>query len=286
MRAPHPLRFLATLAIATASCYLAFLTAWLLLLEVPDILLAVFTPVEFEGVLTGWIAPRVLLRFPSDISSTLYTLSRSGFVLAGPATLALGLYAARRSAGWLRVYLTQVLLWSSYLLALYASLFAVWTVGPFSSFVRSFWPQPGCLARASHSCWSSRGWGRCCGVPFCLSAPAGRQCRRSPRSPAGAGTLATAARCSPNIHSHTANLSLLAGILDPAWQSPAWARVFRPIEWSSRCVGAAARSCPITNRAGWRRYGAVHLCCCSRRVAKLRPACSPGPSRQLPIAPI
>ncbi len=106
MRAPHPLRFLATFAVATASCYLAFLTAWLLLLEVPDILLAVFTPVEFEGVLTGWIAPRVLLRFPSDISSTLYTLSRSGLILAGPATLALGLYAARRSAGWWRVYLT------------------------------------------------------------------------------------------------------------------------------------------------------------------------------------
>ena len=106
MRTPHPLRFLATVAVATASCYLAFLTAWLLLLEVSDILLAVFTPVEFEGVLTGWIAPRVLLRFPSDISPTLYTLSRSGLILAGPATLALGLYAARRSAGWWRVYLT------------------------------------------------------------------------------------------------------------------------------------------------------------------------------------
>jgi len=141
MRAPHPLKFLATFAVATASCYLAFLTAWLLLLEVPDILLAVFTPVEFEGVLTGWIAPRVLLRFPSDISPTFYTLSQSGLILAGPATLALGLYAARRSAGWLRVYLTQVLLWSSYLLALYASLFAVWAAGPFNSFVRSFWPS-------------------------------------------------------------------------------------------------------------------------------------------------
>ena len=149
-----------------------------------------------------------------------------------------------------------------------------------------FLAQPGCLARAAHFCWSSRGGGRCCGVPSCLSAPAGRQCRCSPRPPAGTGALAAAARHPPGIQPHGAKLSLLAGRLDPAWQPPARTGVFCSIEWSSRCVGAAARGCPVTRRAGWRRHGAVHLGCCSRRVEKLRPAYSPGPSRQLPIAPI
>ncbi|MFQ5662786.1 MAG: hypothetical protein ACE5HL_03025 [Terriglobia bacterium] len=138
------LKFLGTLGVATAGGYLAFLTAAFLVLEAPRLLLAVFTDVEFYH----WqarrafpqILPQILTRFPPDGSALLYALYRGGFLVSSAVVLTLGVVAAPRARGWLRLFSAQTVVWSAVLVVLYAGLSVVWTWGPINAALFAVWP--------------------------------------------------------------------------------------------------------------------------------------------------
>lgn len=136
MRAPRILKSIGALGVASASCYLAFLTAALLLLSAPQALLAPFTRVQVHGFQTRASIPLVLTRFPADASPVLYAFYSGGFVIVGMVGLLLMLLFLKRSAFWTRVFLSQCILWSSLGLALLTGIFVGWSSGPLNDAAR------------------------------------------------------------------------------------------------------------------------------------------------------
>lgn len=134
------LRFAGTLAVATAGFYLAYVVAWFLALESPRALLAVFAGVEWYGIRPRWAFPGLLTRFPSDGSAALYALYQGGFFLSSAVVLVVGLLALPRARGWLRLFLTQVVLWAGVLFSLYVGLFVGGIGGPLQAALRALWP--------------------------------------------------------------------------------------------------------------------------------------------------
>lgn len=136
----RPLKFVGSLAVATASFYLAYVVAWFLVLESPRALLAVFTGVEVHGLWPRWAFPALITRFPPDGSAALYVLYQGGFVLSAAAVLVPGAVAVARARGWLSVLLTQTVLWAGILFCLYIGVFVGGAGGPLEAALRVVWP--------------------------------------------------------------------------------------------------------------------------------------------------
>ncbi|MFQ5927113.1 MAG: hypothetical protein ACE5MH_06735, partial [Terriglobia bacterium] len=132
-------KFLGTLGVATASCSLAYLTARVLVLDGLRALLVIFTDADFYPFRVIWALPGVLTRYPPD-TPALYSLYHGGFLLCGTVVLLAGTLTVSRSQGWLRLFLTQVVVWSSVLLALTTGLFVIWSRGSLSALLHALWP--------------------------------------------------------------------------------------------------------------------------------------------------
>ncbi len=135
------MRLLGALGAATAGCYLAFLAALSLVLGLPDVLLIVFTRMDFTHFDARWPIPVIITRFPSDGSAFLYALHQAGFLISGAVFLCLGLVAGRRAKGWLRLWLDYIVFWSGLLLVLLTASYAIWNFGPLYAALQVLWPN-------------------------------------------------------------------------------------------------------------------------------------------------
>ncbi|MFQ5817582.1 MAG: hypothetical protein ACE5H2_06465 [Terriglobia bacterium] len=142
------LKFLGTLGVATASCYLAYQVASFVLFEWPRLVLALVTDIEFAGwdirrtfaLFPRSVWPHVVTRFPPEGSASLYALYRSGALLWGAALLGLGVVAARRARGWWRLFWVQTVFWPTVPLVLYSGIFVGWSSRSFLAALRVLWP--------------------------------------------------------------------------------------------------------------------------------------------------
>lgn len=134
------LRLLGRLAVATASCALAYWAAKFLVLESVPTLAGVFADVEIHRFRARWLLPGTITRFPPEVSAGLYAFCLGGFLLSGSTVVLLSLALLRRAQGWLRLFLTQAVLWSGLLTALYVAFYVGWTSGPLAAAMRALWP--------------------------------------------------------------------------------------------------------------------------------------------------
>jgi len=117
------------LAVSTAGCYLALVVSYLVTLGGGPALLALVSDVEVAGFRPHWALPQIRTRFPNDGSALLWAFHRSGLVAAGAVAVLLAAVAQRRWGGWLRVWFSQVILWSAAFYGLLVS--GLWgTPGP------------------------------------------------------------------------------------------------------------------------------------------------------------
>lgn len=137
---PPALRLLGRLVVATASCALAYWAAKFLVLESVPTLAGVFAEVELHRFRARWLLPGTVTRFPPDVSLALYAVCLAGFLISGAVVILLSLALRRRTQGWLRLLLTQMVLWSALLVALYTAFYAGWAEGPLAAALRALWP--------------------------------------------------------------------------------------------------------------------------------------------------
>lgn len=138
------LKLLGLLTVATASCFLAYLTAAFVVLEAPELVLATLTDVHLEGFefvrTLPLVVPRVLTRFPDNGSAALHALYQGGFLLSSALLLFLGVRAARRTHGWPRMFSVHTVFWAVVLVLLFAGLFVAWSRGPLGRLLQVLWP--------------------------------------------------------------------------------------------------------------------------------------------------
>lgn len=124
------LNFLGTTVVASAACFLAYLVAEFFVLQVPNLLLAALTDVQWEVTLLHpripHFLPQLRMQAPSDGSPLLHVLYHGGFLLSGAAVLLLGIPVMRRARGWWRLFLTQAIFWACVFIVLYSGLFVGW----------------------------------------------------------------------------------------------------------------------------------------------------------------
>ncbi|MDA2913427.1 hypothetical protein MYX77_05625 [Acidobacteriia bacterium AH_259_A11_L15] len=147
------LKFLGFFWVATASCFLAYLLAELLVLHAPELLLAAFSGAQLEEFQLQARFPH-FLPLPSaplldGASLWQAILSRGGFLFFGAAGLAAGLLAARRRGRWMRLLAAQAMFWTAVFLVFYSGLLIGWR-GRLPALLSLLWPgTPGALVTAA-----------------------------------------------------------------------------------------------------------------------------------------
>ena len=130
------------IGVATASCWLAYQVAGMVINALPQGLLAAFTDVEVLRFRARFGWPGIVTRLPADGSALLYALQQGGFLISGAAAVLVGLFVQRRSSGWLRIFSTHAVMWSAVWLSLNMLQFAAGTRGPLNSAFRALLSGP------------------------------------------------------------------------------------------------------------------------------------------------
>ncbi|HXE76235.1 MAG TPA: hypothetical protein VNN18_11470 [Candidatus Xenobia bacterium] len=122
------LRALASIAVATASSFLAYLLAEALILHAPILLLAALSGIEVVGFQPQpripCFLPAALTRWPPDAPAWLYALQLGSYLPAALLLMVAVTLAGQRASGWLRVTATQAVLWATFFLTFYSGAFS------------------------------------------------------------------------------------------------------------------------------------------------------------------
>ena len=138
---PRIIKQIGMLTVATASCWLAYQVAGMVITVLPQGLLAAFTDVEVLRFRARFGWPGIVTRLPADGSALLYALQQGGFLISGAVAVLVGLFVQRRSSGWLRIFATHAVMWSGVWLSLNLLQFAAGTRGPLNVALRALWPS-------------------------------------------------------------------------------------------------------------------------------------------------
>ncbi len=117
------LRALGSFAAATAASFLAFLLVEAVVLHAPGLLLAALTDVTLEGFRAQRFPsflPQALTQLPSGASPWLSALYFGGYLPAAFLVIVLGVFAARRTQGWLSLLLVHAAVWATFIVTLYS----------------------------------------------------------------------------------------------------------------------------------------------------------------------
>ncbi len=125
---PRGLKALGTVAVATASAFLAFLLVEIVVIHAPGLLLAALTDATLEGFLHQarffpYFLPWARIQLPADASPLLAALYAGGYLPAAFLLIVLAVIAGRRYQGWLNLLAAHTLIWATFVIALFSGVF-------------------------------------------------------------------------------------------------------------------------------------------------------------------